>query len=118
MTSNANEAPAELIAESRRRAAQFRSNTLEHERRRLTYFSSIANDKNKEKDSLNFTDLTLKHIFKNISQTFIGILNDISELNRFDLREFLGIFVKGDRIIYIGLLIVMISFISYLVDLF
>ena len=74
-----------------------------------------------------FYNMSIKDIYKNTLQTAIDIINDISELysNKFYskdydrnsyIKELIDILMKNDRKIYVGIILILFSFIIYFID--
>ena len=69
-------------------------------------------------------NLTIKEVYKNTLQTLIDIINDIVEAyNKKDyinnnnyIYILLNIFTKDNRNIYVGIMILILSFIVYFID--
>jgi len=69
-------------------------------------------------------NLTIKELYKNTLQTLIDIINDIVEVyskkdyinNNNYIYILLNIFTKENRNIYVGIMIVILSFIVYFID--
>ena len=64
-------------------------------------------------------NLSLKDLFKNTSVTLSDLLNDLVIYYNQDnktLNEFILIFTKEQRLIYLGLLIVLLAFSLWLID--
>ncbi len=69
-------------------------------------------------------NLTIKELYKNTLQTLIDIINDIIEVyskkNYINTNNYiyilLNIFTKDNRKIYVGIMIVIMSFIIYFID--
>ena len=79
----------------------------------LEYYTDAANDVRKQSiESGLFTNLSLKQIANNMSVTFVGIIDDIIE----GKRSYSELF-RQDRIIYIGLLAILIGLAIYIIDL-
>ena len=79
------------------------------------------------KESQEFLNLSLNEIFNNFTKTLILILNDlvlfidnylINTKNTNDnmLNDFLGIFIKSDRLLYVGFFLILISMFIYFMD--
>jgi hypothetical protein len=63
-----------------------------------------------------FMDLSLREILNNIARTFMDIINDILNLKSYNLKnDILPIFTKKDRLIYLGIILIMISLFIYFV---
>ena len=73
----------------------------------------IENDKNKqERMNQRFYNLSLKQILNNLSLTLIKIMNEISiymEKSDRTTKELIDIFTKDDRMIYVGILLIILS---------
>ena len=71
-------------------------------------------------------NLTIKELYKNTLQSLIDIINDIIEAyNKKDYVNtnnyifiLINIFTKDNRKIYVGIMIVILSFIMYFIDVF
>ena len=74
-----------------------------------------------------FYNMSIKDIYKNTLQNAIDIINDISELysNKFYskdydrnsyIKELIDILMKNDRKIYVGIILILFSFIIYFID--
>lgn len=57
-------------------------------------------------------ELSVSEILKKVSQTIIDIINDLID------RKFSLAILRGDRLMYIGILILIIAYMVYLVDIF
>ena len=97
---------------------QYEIDTLSTEQRRLKYFSDKTNDENNEKTQKEtFINLSIVEIFRRLSQVIIAIINDLIIVNKNTPKsEIILIFTKQDRLIYIGLLILIICLSMYIVD--
>jgi len=84
----------------------------------LTYYKDRANQsqESEEKGKL-FINLSISAILRGISQTFIDIINEFVNGKVYDINSLLTTFFSGDRMIYIGILFVMIGFAMYIIDL-
>jgi uncharacterized membrane protein YgaE (UPF0421/DUF939 family) len=95
------------------RPAAYQRHVMESEKEKLTYFKQVAEqEQHVEKQDALITNLSLTNIASNLSLTLTDILSDIIERN----GSIADILTRGDRMIYIGLLLVMISFAVYLID--
>jgi hypothetical protein len=98
--------------------SQFEVDSMKQDQRRLTYFSDEANIQNEQKqeDEL-FINLSLVTLCRNLSATIIAMINDLLAINQNTrLNDIILIFVKGDRLVYLGILMVMIALSIYIVD--
>tara|TARA_Y200000002_G_C22482711_1_gene579441 strand:- start:239 stop:613 length:375 start_codon:yes stop_codon:yes gene_type:complete len=86
---------------------------LKQQYNKLYTNSEIENDKNKqERMNQRFYNLSLKQILNNLSLTLIKIMNEISiymEKSDRTTKELIDIFTKDDRMIYVGILLIILS---------
>jgi len=79
-------------------------------------------NKEEKKDNDDFFNISLIDIYKNTIQTIIDIINDTTHLldvsNNYDnfYRKFLRILFKNERMFYIGIILILLSFIIYFID--
>ena len=78
----------------------------------------IKTEKKDEKDFFNFS---LMDLYNNTMQTIIDIINDFMRIldntNRDNyLMSFLDIFFKEKRMFYIGIILIILSFVIYFID--
>lgn len=97
---------------------QFEIDSLREEQRRLNYFTDKTNEERKQvQEQELFINLSLISIFRNLSATIISIINELLEVTQDSrLNDIVLIFVKGDRLVYIGLLILIIALSLYIID--
>jgi hypothetical protein len=95
----------------------FERRVLDNEGQKLTYYSEKSNRlKIDETTEKLFINLSLKEILMNISLTIINIINDIVQCGIRSPRDILSILGRDDRLIYVGIVIIFISFGIYVVD--
>lgn len=77
-------------------------------------------DKELKKNAYN---LTIRELYKNTLQTTIDIINDIIELNNskvtdanYYIKSVIYILTEDDRKLYVGIILVILSFIIYFID--
>lgn len=60
-------------------------------------------------------DLSLKSIFQRILATLSGIWTDVStlETSEYSLRRIIHIFTDGDRLVYLGLFIILVALLLF-----
>ena len=74
------------------------------------------------KDENDFFNISMIDIYKNTIQTIIDIINDITHLldisTNYDniFIKILKIFFKNERMFYIGIILIILSFIIYFID--
>jgi len=78
----------------------------------------IKTEKTEEKDFFNFSIID---IYNNTIQTIIDIINEFMRImdntNRDNyLMSFLNIFFKEKRMFYIGIILIILSFVIYFID--
>ena len=80
---------------------------------------NINNENKRIIENKKIFNLSLNDIFKNVSNTFTDILNELviyyNEDNK-NINNFFIIFTLKQRLIYIGILIIVISFSLWLID--
>ena len=95
----------------------FESRVLATEGEKLKYYSEKSNRlEDLKEDEKLFINLSLKNILINISSTVINIINELVENGIKTPHEVLKVVSKGDRLIYIGIIILFITFGVYIVD--
>jgi hypothetical protein len=78
----------------------------------------------KEPQVSEFHNMTLRELYKNTLQTTIDIINDITEAyNKYDYVDnnnyiyiIINILTKEDRRLYVGIVLIFLSFIIYFID--
>lgn len=82
--------------------------------------SAIINKKNnKIKEDKRIYNLSIKKIAKNTSNNMVGIINDLSnyvEKDGKNFNNFIYLFVKEDRLIYIGIIFIVISIMLFFIN--
>lgn len=82
--------------------------------------SAIINKKNnKIKEDKRIYNLSIKKIAKNTSDNMVGIINDLSnyvEKDGKNFNNFIYLFVKEDRLIYIGIIFIVISIMLFFIN--
>ena len=79
-------------------------------------------NKEERKDTDDFFNISMLDIYRNTIQTIIDIINEITHL--FDItknydnifRKILKILFKNERMFYIGIILIILSFIIYFID--
>jgi hypothetical protein len=97
----------------------FERKVLNDEKTKLTYYTEKANIvATQEKTENMFINLSVKQILVNLSNAFVGILNDFMSPpgGVLNTATAISILTKEDRLIYVGLLVLFISFSIYLID--
>jgi len=70
---------------------------------------------------MDIMEISLGDIYKNTIQTIIDIINDISILtsnynSKTYFNELYNIIFKKDRLFYIGIILILLSFVIYFID--
>ena len=73
----------------------------------------ISNIKNKDKDTI--LEVSVKTIFERIISTISGIIEELIGLDEFNIRKVYKIFTEGDRMIYFGIFIVILSILIFMI---
>uniref|UniRef100_A0A6C0BJZ3 Uncharacterized protein n=1 Tax=viral metagenome TaxID=1070528 RepID=A0A6C0BJZ3_9ZZZZ len=91
---------------------------MEEQQRRLKYFSDTTNaELQQQQEQEIFYNLSLATILKKLSTTIISIINDLLAMtSQTTASDMVYIFVREDRLIYLGLLFVMIALAVYIID--
>lgn len=97
---------------------EFEVKSMEEQQRRLNYFSDKTNEELLEKQEQElFINLSLVNLFNKLSSTIISIINELVEVNKeTEFNDIIYIFIRDDRLIYIGILLIIISIGLYLID--
>jgi hypothetical protein len=71
-------------------------------------------------DIIDITKLNIGDIYKNTLQTIIDIINDLTFLfnddNFKNFNQIIEIIFKNDRMFYIGVIFIILSFVIYFID--
>lgn len=90
--------------------------TIDLENEKLKHYTIEANsDKEEETESKIIYNMTVVEIFRKLSQTINAVINELFEPG-LTARKFVETLVKEDRLIYIGILILIVMFGLYIVD--
>lgn len=85
---------------------------------KLEYYSEIANQEAKQTvDNSLFINLSLAQILHNLSKTLVDIITDFANGKASNYTGFTQTLFTGDRMMYLGLLLLLISFSIYVIDL-
>jgi hypothetical protein len=88
-----------------------------NENDRLTYYSKRSNmDRGVHETEKLFVNMSLIQIIRGVSQTLIGIINEIVSGEIRSANQLLVTLFRADRMMYIGILLVMVAFAIYIVD--
>lgn len=93
----------------------FESSVIDLESSKLKYYADKTNQLQEEDINKNlFINQSLTIIIHKVFTTIIDILNDLTKIS--SPKEMLLIFVKSDRLIYVGIIGIIIAFCMYIVD--
>jgi hypothetical protein len=71
-------------------------------------------------DNMDITKINISDIYKNTMQTIIDIINDttflINDKKYMNYNKIIQIFIKKDRMFYIGIIFIILSFVIYFID--
>jgi hypothetical protein len=103
---------------SKQQLTQYEIDSMKEEHRRLSYYSDKTNEELiTAQDQELFINLSIVSLFQNLSKTIISIINELLEINQDTrLNDIILIFVKGDRLIYLGILLVMIAIAIFIIE--
>lgn len=88
---------------------------ISKEHSKLKYFSSKTNsDIVKDTEDNLLINLSLRKIAANISKTIISIINEL--LDPENKRSVVEIFFTGDRMMYLGIVLIILMFSIYIID--
>jgi hypothetical protein len=92
--------------------------SMEEQQRRLKYFTDTTNEELRQgQEQEVFINLSLVNLLEKFASTIITIINELLALDKTTtFSDFVYIFVRGDRLIYLGLLGLMIALAMYLID--
>jgi len=86
------------------------------------YSNTILENKKREEQKYNkrVYNLSMKSLFENFFSTWTFIVNEMTELmyddnNNKNINNYIIILTKNDRIIYVGIMLVLISIILYFI---
>ena len=83
---------------------------------RLDILSRQYKEANVDKEKKTVIDLSVKVIFERIIYTISSITEDLINLDNYNVRNVMKIFVEGDRMVYFGIFIVLISILLFLIE--
>jgi hypothetical protein len=91
---------------------------MEDQRRRLQYFTDTTNEELRQQQEQEvFVNLSIVNLFEKLSTTIITIMNELLALAKdATFNDVLYIFVKEDRLVYIGFLAILVALAIYLID--
>ena len=88
-----------------------------NEEQQLAYYSEKANiEMENNEDGKLFLNMSIRDILKGVSLTFIDVINDLVSGKAKNSKDLIKILFKSDRMIYVGVLIILIAFGIYIVD--
>ncbi len=83
---------------------------------RLDLLSRKYKEDNAGKDKKTVIDLPIKIIFSRIVSNITSIIQDLMDLDNYNLKNIIKIFVEGDRMVYFGIFIVILSILLFLIE--
>jgi len=97
---------------------EFELNTLKQQYSKLKYFSDTANDElGKKEEEKVFINLSLVEILRNMSVVIISIINELLAINnKTTLNDLVYIFIREDRLVYLGILILLTAVAIYIIN--
>jgi DNA-binding ferritin-like protein (Dps family) len=82
---------------------------------RLDILSRQYKQANENIEKKTILDLTIKTVFQRIIYTISSIVEDLIDLNDYSVRNIVRVFVEGDRMIYFGIFVVLISVLLFII---
>jgi hypothetical protein len=86
------------------------------------YSKSILENKRREQEKYNkrVYNLSMKNLFENFFTVWTYIVNDMTELmyddtNNKDINNYIIVLTKDDRILYVGMMFILLSLICYFI---
>lgn len=93
---------------------------IERQYNKLYEMSQIENEKKKKEfDNKKFYNLSFKQLGDNLSVTFIEMLNEFAVYSKNEdgnINDLFIIVTKGGRLIYVGIIFIIISILLYFID--
>ena len=101
--------------------AQQYSDPLIKEQQKLKYYTNKDNEENKNKEAKRTIEsMTIMEVFQNISLTFNKIIGEILNMEKDNISvtvyNVLEIFLKEDRALYIGIVILLTCIGIFIID--
>jgi hypothetical protein len=85
---------------------------------KLEYYSQLANQEAAQAVDQNlFIHLSLAQILQNLSKTLVEIITDLANGQASSYTGLMQTLFSGDRMLYLGLLVILIAFSIYVIDL-
>lgn len=83
---------------------------------RLYVLSAKYKELNKDTDKRTVLDLSIKTVFQRILYTISSIVEDLIDLDEYTLRKVVRVFIEGDRMVYFGIFVVMVSVLLFMIS--
>ena len=101
--------------------AQQYSDPLIKEQQKLNYYTNKDNEENKNKEAKKtIENMTITEVLQNISLTFNAIIGEILNMEKDNVSvtvyNMLDIFLKEDRALYIGLVMLLTCIAIFIID--
>lgn len=101
--------------------AQQYSDPLIKEQQKLKYYTTKDNEENKNKEAKRtIENMTITEVFQNISLTFNKIIGELLNMEKDNISvtvyNVLNIFLKEDRALYIGIVILLTCIGIFIID--
>lgn len=105
-----------IISQDERTEAEMKS--MEEQQRRLNYFTTTTNEElQQQQEKEVFINLSLVQLMSKMSATIIAIINELLAITKdTEFSEIIYIFIKEDRLVYLGILLFMIALAVYIID--
>jgi len=97
-------------------SASYEHVVQQHEQEKLDYYKRVHEGAEKESSLSTLQDMSIRAILQHTSQVFVSIMNELLSGQAKTYSDFINLFFKEGRPIYIGLILVFIAFSLYLID--
>ncbi len=95
----------------------YEKKVINEENKQLIYFTERSQtERNAEVSNKLFLNLSIKEILQNMSLVFVSIINELVSGQAHNMSDYIMIFFKESRMIYVGLVVLFVAFSIYIVD--
>jgi hypothetical protein len=83
---------------------------------RLDVLSRQYKELNKDGNKRTVLDLSIKTVFQRILYTISSIVEDLIDLDEYTIRKVVRVFIEGDRMVYFGIFVVLVSILLFMIS--
>ena len=96
----------------------FELKSIGEQQRRLQYYTDQSNEESRQQQEGEvIINLSVVQILQKLSTTILNIINELLSIRKnAQLSDLVYIFIKEDRLIYVGILLMIIALGVYLID--